>query len=137
MTEGFEDMLMVMAYQGYIRSNVQTLQKLCRDWRRMATQKTGGQPKYAKSGDIDIEVNLERIRMCILGEAVALARDGEFQEECTKNSDGEILRESVGEWWGLYNSPREFQNGKMEDAKMGILCNAVALMEAGELEEAQ
>lgn len=140
MTEGFEDMLMVMAYQGYVRSNVQTLQKLCRDWRRMATQKTGGQPKYAKSaksGDIDIEVNLERIRMSILGEAVALAREEAFQEECTKDSDGEILRESVGAWWGLYNSPREFQNGKMENAKMGILCNAVALMEDGELEEAQ
>ncbi len=130
MTDGLEDMLMVMAYQGYIRSNVQTPQKLCRDWRRMATQKTGGQPKYAKSGDIDIEVNLERIRMSILGEAVALAREDAFQEECTKDSDEEILRESVGAWWGLYNSPRELQGGKMEDAKMGILCNAVALMEA-------
>ena len=129
-------MLMVMAYQGYVKSNVQMLQKLCRDWRRMATQKTGGQPKYAKSGDIDIEVNLERIKMCLLGEAVALARDEEFQTECTKDSDGEILRESVGAWWGLYNSQREFQNGEIEHAKMGILCNAVALMETAELEEA-
>lgn len=129
-------MLMVMAYQGYVKSNVQTLQKLCRDWRRMATQKTGGQPKYAKSGDIDIEVNLERIKMCLLGEAVALARNEEFQTECTKDSDGEILRESVGAWWGLYNSPREFQNGEIEHEKMGILCNAVALMETAELEEA-
>lgn len=129
-------MLMVMAYRGYVKSNVQTLKTLCRDWNRMATQKTGGQPKYAKSGDIDIEANLERIRMCILGEAVALARDGEFQEECTKDSDEAILRESVGAWWGLYNSPRELQSGKMEDAKMEILCNAVALMEAGELGEA-
>lgn len=129
-------MLMVMAYQGYVKSNVQTLQKLCRDWRRMATQKTGGQPKYAKSGDIDIEVNLERIKMCLLGEAVALARNEEFQTECTTDSDGEILRESVGAWWGLYNSPREFQNGEIEHAKMGILCNAVALMETAELEEA-
>ena len=127
---------MVMAYQGYIRSNVQTLKKLCRDWHRMATQKTGGQPQYAKPGDINIEANLARIRMCILGETVAMARDGEFQEECTKDSDEAILRESVGAWWGLYNSPREFQNGKMEDAKMGILCNAVALMENGEVEEA-
>lgn len=92
MTEGIEDMLMVMAYQGYVESNVQTLQKLCRDWRRMATQEIGGQPKYAKSGGIDIEVNLERIKMCLLGVAVALARDDEFQTECTKDSDGEILR---------------------------------------------
>lgn len=129
-------MLMVMAYRGFVRSNVQTLQKLCRDWRRMATQKTGGQPKYAKYGDIDIEVNLERIKMCLLGEAVALARDEEFQTECTKGSDGEILRESVGAWWGLYNSPREFQNGEIEHAKMGILCNAVALMEKAGLEKA-
>lgn len=129
-------MLMVMAYQGYVKSNVQMLQKLCRDWRRMATQKTGGQPKYAKSGDIDIEVNLERIKMCLLGEAVALARNEKFQTECTKDSDGEILRESVGAWWGLYNSPREFQNGEIEHAKMGILFNAVALMETVELEEA-
>ncbi len=136
MVEGLEDMLMVMAYKGHIKANVPELKEYCADWHSMSTQKTGGQPKYAKSGDIDIGANLERIRMCLLGFAVALARNDTFHRICAPGSDAEVLRESVGAWWGLYNSPREFQDGKIEHAKMGILYNAVALTESGELDKA-
>lgn len=55
------------------------LRTLVRQWIRMATQKTAGQEPYAKKGDVSTE-NLERVKMGILCEAVALVLSGELDK---------------------------------------------------------
>lgn len=52
------------------------LESLVRDWIQLATQKTAGQRKDKKS-DLSWD-NLERLKMGILGEAVALVLSGKL-----------------------------------------------------------
>ena len=54
------------------------LEDLVRQWIQMATQKTAGQRKY-KAGDLRWD-NLERVKMGILGEAVALVLSGKLDK---------------------------------------------------------
>ena len=53
------------------------LESLVRDWIQLATQKTAGQHKDKKS-DLSWD-NLERLKMGILGEAVALVLSGKLE----------------------------------------------------------
>ena len=53
------------------------LEDLVRQWIQMATQKTAGQRKEKKS-DLSWD-NLERLKMGILGEAVALVLSGKLE----------------------------------------------------------
>lgn len=53
------------------------LESLVRDWIQLATQKTAGQRKDKKS-DLSWD-NLERLKMGILGEAVALVLSGKLE----------------------------------------------------------
>lgn len=54
------------------------LEDLVRQWIQMATQKTAGQRKD-KARDLSWD-NLERVKMGILGEAVALVLSGKLDE---------------------------------------------------------
>lgn len=55
------------------------LRELVGQWVRMATQKTAGQKPYAKKGDVSTD-NLERVKMGILCEAVALVLSGKLDK---------------------------------------------------------
>lgn len=62
-----------MLQSGGQKPNVPLLRQLIRDWITMATQKDAGQRKNSKGISFD---NVERVRMGILCEAVALELSG-------------------------------------------------------------
>ena len=57
-----EDLLIYLAK----RCNTAALESDVRELQITLNQKTAGQPQYAKSGDINVDVNFDRVRMCIL-----------------------------------------------------------------------
>ena len=59
-------------------SNIPLLKQLVNDWLRMAMQKTAGQPQYGPK-DLSFD-NIERVKMGILCEAVALVLSGKLDE---------------------------------------------------------
>lgn len=74
-----EDFTMWAAFKsGGQASNPAALSELVDEWIQMATQKTAGQ-RANKKGDISWD-NLERVKMGILGEAVALKLSGDLNE---------------------------------------------------------
>ena len=68
----------VMLQQGGQNSNIPALKELVGEWVQIATQKTAGQRK-GRSKDLSWE-NLERIKMGILCEAVALVLSGDLDK---------------------------------------------------------
>lgn len=75
----FEDFAMWAAFMaGGQKANVPLLKELVGQWVQLATQKTAGQ-RANKSKDIPYE-NMERIKMGILCEAVALVLSGKLDE---------------------------------------------------------
>ena len=68
------------------KPNIQALKELVQEWVRMATQKTAGQ-RGGKDLPWD---NLERVKMEILCEAVALVQSGELDR--LEAVDGEQTR---------------------------------------------
>lgn len=62
------------------KANIPALKGYVADLIKMATQKTGGQPQYAKKGDIYIAQELEITMMSIVIEAVALVLSGELDK---------------------------------------------------------
>lgn len=67
------------------QANIPLLKELVGQWVQMATQKTAGQRKD-KKGDLSWD-NLERVKMGILCEAVALVLSGKL-DELEGSSDG-------------------------------------------------
>ena len=71
-----EDFSMWAMYQkGGLQANIPLLKKFVRDWIQMTTQKTAGQREGSKDLSYD---NLERVKMGILCEAVALVVSGKL-----------------------------------------------------------
>ncbi len=74
-----EDFTMwVMLQRGGQKSNIPALKQLVNDWGKMTTQKTAGQRKYQPK-DLSWD-NLERVKMGILCEAVALVSTGDLDK---------------------------------------------------------
>ena len=74
-----EDFTMwVMLQRGGQNSNIPALKQLVNDWVKMTTQKTAGQRKD-RPKDLSWE-NLERVKMGILCEAVALVLSGDLDK---------------------------------------------------------
>ena len=74
-----EDFTMwVMLQSGGQKSNIPALKELVDEWVKMATQKTAGQRKGCPK-DLSWE-NLERVKMGILCEAVALVLSGDLDK---------------------------------------------------------
>ena len=68
----------VMLQRGGQKSNIPALKQLVDDWLKMATQKTAGQRKDQPK-DLSWD-NLERVKMGILCEAVALVLSGDLDK---------------------------------------------------------
>lgn len=68
----------VMLQRGGQKSNIPALKQLVDDWLKMATQKTAGQRKD-RPKDLSWD-NLERVKMGILCEAVALVLSGDLDK---------------------------------------------------------
>lgn len=74
----FENLAMwAMFKKGNQEAKIPALKELVGQWIQMATQKTAGQRMKGK--DLDW-ANMERIKMCILCEAVALVLSGKLDE---------------------------------------------------------
>ena len=74
-----EDFTMwVMLQRGGKKSNIPALKQLVNDWVKMTTQKTAGQRKD-RPKDLSFD-NLERVKMGILCEAVALVLSGDLDK---------------------------------------------------------
>ena len=74
-----EDFSMWAAFQaGGQQANIPALKELVSQWIQMVTRKTAGQRKD-KKGDLSWD-NLERVKMGILCEAVALVLSGKLDE---------------------------------------------------------
>ena len=74
-----EDFTMwVMLQRGGKKSNIPALKQLVNDWVKMTTQKTAGQRKDQPK-DLSWD-NLERVKMGILCEAVALVLSGDLDK---------------------------------------------------------
>lgn len=67
-----------MLQRGGQKSNIPVLKELVNEWVQMATQKTAGQRKD-RPKDLSWE-NLERVKMGILCEAVALVLSGDLDK---------------------------------------------------------
>lgn len=74
--EQMEYFVMRMAFLKPERPDVGELKELAGQFLRMLCQKTAGQESYAKTGDIRIEGNFERVRMGLLNNGIRLARSG-------------------------------------------------------------
>lgn len=68
-----------MLQPGVQKANIPALKELVGEWIQMTTQKTAGQQKYAKKSEVSFD-NLERIKMGILCEAVALVLSGKLDK---------------------------------------------------------
>ena len=68
----------VMLQRGGQKSNIPALKQLVNDWVKMTTQKTAGQRKD-RPKDLSFD-NLERVKMGILCEAVALVLSGDLDK---------------------------------------------------------
>lgn len=76
-----------MLQRGGQKANIPLLKDLVAQWVQMATQKTNGPRKYGGKSDLSFD-NLERVKMGILCEAVALVLSGDLDRlEAMRNAD--------------------------------------------------
>lgn len=136
--------------------NTAALESDVRELQIMLSQKTAGQPQYAKSGDIDVDANFDRVRMCILGNAVGMVRDGTIDRLVAevppaiiqdktgmKDRDRRIAEENE-RFWGtevapevlknlVYDLERSTNERDREYIKRNIVCEAYAIVLSGRL----
>lgn len=91
-----EDFSMWAIYRGAVEPDIRAMKELVHDWVTLCVQKTSGQRKDSKgipwengSKPISIE-NLERIKMGILCEAVALVLSGKLDSLESKTQEGPV-----------------------------------------------
>ncbi len=78
--KSLEDFSMWAAFKaGGQTANIKQLKELVGEWVQMAIQKTAGQEKYRTKGELSFD-NVERVKMGILCEAVALVLSGKLDE---------------------------------------------------------
>lgn len=88
-----ENFSMWAMYQGNVQPDIPLLKELVRDWVAMCTQKNAGQRKDSKGIPWDKSSkavsfdNLERIKMGILCEAVALVLSGKLDDLVEEDGD--------------------------------------------------
>lgn len=101
---------------GKPRLNIPFLIECCERLKRCMTQKTAGQPEYAKAGDERFETELDQLLNFVVIEALALCRSGKFAE----------LKEPVGDAAPVENDPRDTWNFLKSGS---VKSNAPALIE--------
>ncbi len=147
-----EDLLIYLAK----RCNTAALESDVRELQITLNQKTAGQPQYAKSGDINVDVNFDRVRMCILGNAVGMVRDGTIDRLAAEVSPAVIqdktgmmdrdrrIAEENERFWGMEVAPevlkylvqdldRATNDRDREYIKRNIVCEAYAIVLSGRL----
>ena len=72
------DTMWAFMMMGAKKSNVQFLIECCERLKRCMTQKTAGQPEYAKKDDVRFETELDQLLNFIAIEALALWRSGKL-----------------------------------------------------------
>lgn len=79
--KGFEELALWSFLQpgAHHKPDIPLLKEAVHDLCHMTMQKTSGQEKYAKKGDISFD-NLERLKFTILCEAVILVLSGKLDE---------------------------------------------------------
>ena len=101
---------------GKPRPNIPFLCECCERLKRCMTQKTAGQPEYAKAGDERFETELDQLLNFIVIEALALCRSGKLAE----------LKEPVDDAAPVENDPRDTWNFLKSRS---VKSNAPALIE--------
>ncbi len=138
------------------RCNTAALESDVMELQIMLNQKTAGQPQYAKGGDISVDANFDRVRMCILGNAVGMVRDGTIDRLAAevppaviqdktgmKDRDRRIAEENE-RFWGMEVAPEVLKNlvydlervqseQEREIIKRNIICEAYAIVLSGRL----
>ena len=101
---------------GKPRPNIPFLCECCERLKRCMTQKTAGQPEYAKAGDERFETELDQLLNFIVIESLALCRSGKLAE----------LKEPVDDAAPVENDPRDTWNFLKSGS---VKSNAPALIE--------
>ena len=101
---------------GKPRPNIPFLCECCERLKRCMTQKTAGQPDYAKAGDERFETELDQLLNFIVIESLALCRSGKLAE----------LKEPVDDAAPVENDPRDTWNFLKSGS---VKSNAPALIE--------
>lgn len=73
------DLMYSFLLMGGQRSNIPALKEYCADLQRAMLQKTGGQEKYKKAGDVNFD-DVPTIINCIVIEAMALYLSGDLDK---------------------------------------------------------
>lgn len=109
-------LMWALQLMGKPRPNTSFLSECCGRLKQCMTQKTAGQPDYAKKDDVRFETELDQLLNFIVIEALALCRSGKLAE----------LEEPVDDGAPVENDPHDTWNFlKSEGAKS----NAPALIE--------
>ena len=81
------------------RPNIPFLIECCDRLKRCMTQKTAGQPEYAKAGDERFETELDQLLNFIVIEAIALWRSGKLGELKEPEDSGEPIKSDYRDMW--------------------------------------
>ena len=84
---------------GKPRPNIPFLSECCGRLKRCMTQKTAGQPEYAKAGDERFETELDQMLNFIAIEALALWRSGKLGELKEPEDNGEPFKSDYRDMW--------------------------------------
>lgn len=88
---------------GKPRPNVPFLGECCERLKQCMTQKTAGQPEYAKKDDVRFETELDQLLNFIAIEALALWRSGKLGELKEPEDSGEPFKSDYRDMWGFLN----------------------------------
>ena len=84
---------------GEPRPNVPFLGECCGRLKQCMTQKTAGQPEYAKKDDVRFETELDQLLNFIAIEALALWRSGKLGELKEPEDNGEPFKSDYHDMW--------------------------------------
>ena len=84
---------------GKPRPNIPFLSECCGGLKRCMTQKTAGQPGYAKAGDERFETELDQLLNFIIIEALALWRSGKLGELKVPDGDDTPVENDFRDTW--------------------------------------
>lgn len=93
------DTMWAFMMMGAQKSNVSFLIECCERLKRCMTQKTAGQPEYAKKDDVRFETELDQLLNFIAIEALALWRSGKLGELKEPEDNGEPFKSDYRDMW--------------------------------------
>lgn len=93
------DTMWAFMMMGAQKSNVSFLIECCERLKRCMTQKTAGQPEYAKAGDERFETELDQLLNFTIIEALALWRSGKLGELKVPDGDDAPVENDFRDTW--------------------------------------